>query len=313
MKKKIINIFITISIITTYYLISNHNLYNNYYLEKKIVLKNNEEKVITIKNKSSKKYIYNFYISKKSSFNKVFVNNKEISNSYIKDNNYIIYKLLLKSKESKTILFNIVGNKKYEIYIERIKYNKTLIKHIKDKSSKKAYFIDTDNAKELYRFKDSYKYIGNVSNNYIYFNCNNNSLLSCELYRIIGIDKNNYIKIIKSSYENIDKNNYNIYERNKYLIKDSNIEILKIDDYIDSFRKVSSRCVNNIYKCNKKSYLTPSSYELVEQKKRLLTISYKGNVLRNKKTNLYRPVLYLKKEVIITGGDGSINRPYIIK
>lgn len=136
------------------------------------------------------------------------------------------------------------------------------------------------------------------------------------MYRIIGIvkiDKNEYIKIIKNDAENYNKNNYNIYDRNKYLLKSFKIEILSIDDYIDSYRKVNSRCVKNIYKCNKKSYLTPNNYEFIQGKSRKLTISSKGNIIGTKNTNKYRPVLYLKKEAIVIGGDGSITKPYIIK
>lgn len=310
MKRKLIEIFISIVIIIIYILVSNHNLYNNYSLKKKILLNNNEEKMITIKNKSNNKYIYNFYLY--GDADKVFVNNKEVSMSYIKDNNYIIYKIILDKKESKSISFKI-NKDNSKIEIERIKYNIKLINYIKSKSSNKSYFIDTDSAKELYKFKDRYKYIGNVSNNYIYFNCKSNRIPTCDLYRIIGIDSNGYIKIIKNSYENIKLNNYNIYDRNKYLLKNSKIEILTIDDYIDSYRKVSYKCVKNIYSCKSKSYLTPISNELVDSNKKLFMITSNGNVIKRSATNLYRPVLHLKKDVIVLSGDGSSTRPYVIK
>lgn len=310
MKRKIIEIFISMTIIIIYVMISNHNLYNNYNLKKRISLNRNEEKRITIKNKSNNKYIYNFYLDKDAE--KVFVNNREISMSYIKDNNYIIYKVILDKKEQKRITFRI-NKDNSKIEIERIKYNIKLINHIKGKSSNKSYFIDTDSAKELYRFKHRYKYIGNVSNNYIYFNCKDSRTLTCELYRIIGIDSKGYIKIIKNSYENIKLNNYNIYDRNKYLLKSSNIEILTIDDYIDSYRKVNSKCVKNIYSCKSKSYLTPINNELVNSNGKLLTITSNGNVIKRKITSFYRPVLYLKKDVKVLSGDGSSRRPYVIK
>lgn len=316
MKKKIIDITIPTLILGIYLIVNNNSLYNNYYLKKKIILVNNREKIITLKNNTNDKYIYNFYLINNNLKNiRVFINNKEVSNSYIKDNNYIIYKTIFYKKETKTLSFKIVGDSS-SINIEKIKYNTSILNYLKNKSSTKSYYIDTDNAKELYRFKNRYKYIGNVPNNYIYFNCKNNSISSCELYRIIGIEKikkEEYIKIIKNNYENINLNDYNIYDRNKYLIKDSNIKILSIDDYIDSYRKVKYKCVNNIYKCNQKSYLTPNNYELVENYGKLYTISFKGNVIRYKKTNFYRPVFYLKKEVIVIGGDGSSLRPYIIK
>lgn len=309
MKRKIIEIFIAIGIIIIYILISNHNLYNNYNLNNIILLNRNEEKKITIKNKSNNKYIYNFYLV--GDTDKVFINNKEIRKSYIKDNN-IIYKIILDKKEQKRISFKI-NKDNSKIEIERIRYNSKLINHIKSKSSNKSYFIDTDSAKELYRFKDRYKYIGNVPNNYIYFNCKDSRTLTCDLYRIIGIDSNGYIKIIKNSYENIKVNNYNIYDRNKYLLKDSNIEMLNIEDYVDSYRKANNKCVKDIYKCKSKSYLTPTTKELVDSNGKLLTITSNGNVIKRKITNFYKPVLYLKKDVKVLSGDGSSRRPYIIK
>ena len=323
MKRIFINLIIPIIVILLFLLSSNFCLYDKKNLKSKniIILNSNKEKVINLKNRYNKDYIYNFYITNykyKLDSIKIYVNNKLIDSGDVKNNNYIIYRTILEDRNNKSITIKIKSRnkEKYIIYFDKLEKNMTLIKHIKSKTSKKTYYIDTDSAKEMYRIGDSYKYVGNVPNNYICFNCKNNSLLSCEMWRIIGIVKinnNEYLKIIKNNSIKYDNKHYNIYDGNKSLIKNNSIELLDIEDYIDSYKNVNRKCIKDIYKCNSKSYLTPRKEEMIDAKSKIYSISNKGYVIKSNKTIMYRPVLYLKNKVIILGGNGSYNRPYFIK
>lgn len=316
--KRIPNKILPIFIIIIFIIISNYNLYkdsNKYYTKDKIIINSNETKMINIKNNKKERYIYNLYLINNKDFindSKIFINNKLINIYNIKNNNYILFKTSINKKSNKKITIRIEDNNKnkYSIKINRIKYNTTLINHIKDNSSNKSYFIDTDSAKEAYKFRNKYIYVGNVPNNYIYFNCKNNSVISCELFRIIGIYKDEYIKII--SNRNYNYNDYNIYERNKYLVKKDNI-LLSINDYIDSYRKFNNKCVKNIYKCNNKSYLTPNNDEMINVNNTKKILTSNGKIKSYNKVGLYKPVILLKKDTILVGGNGSYNMPYIIK
>ena len=316
--KRIINKILPLVIIIFYIVINNYNLYKDsgkYYIKDKIIINNNETKILNIRNNKKQKYIYNLYFtSNKYNLNdlEVFINDKKLNNDVIKNNNYILFKTTINKKSNKKIKIRINSNvrDKYNIKINRIKYNTKLINYIKKKSSRKAYFIDTDSAKETYKFKNKYIYVGNIPNNYIYFNCKNESINSCDLFRIIGIYKDEYIKIISNKYYKY--NEYNIYDRNKYLIKDSNL-ILSVNDYIDSYRKFNNKCVKNIYKCNIKSYLTSRKEEIVEVNNTKKTLTSNNKLKEYNENSLYRPVILLKKDSILLGGNGSYNMPYIIK
>ena len=324
MKKKLINVILSVIILIILYIYINCDLYSKNICnsDNLISILSNEEKIININNKSNSKYIYNIYISnKKYQLNdmEIYIDNKLVNNSYIKNNNYIIFKFILNKKSNRLLSIKIKSSNKtkYKIHFNKIKYNERIIDYLKKKSSKNNYYIDTDGAKEVYKISDNYKYIGNIPNNFLYFNCLNQNLSSCELWRIIGIQKKNKeesLKIIKYSNENYNNSNYSIYENNKYLMKSSDISILSINDYIDSYKMVNNKCVKNIYNCNKKSYLTPKKNELIDNNGIITSVSNKGNIIKNKvHTNLYRPVIYLKKNIIVMGGEGSFERPYFLK
>lgn len=310
--KKIISILIIIILIIIYLIYNNYGLYHNineFIDRKQFVINSNDEKIIYIKN-NNKSNIYNFYIlnNKYELDNiEIYINNKLIDSNYIYNNNYIIYSLVLNKGENRAVSIRIKesSNSNYLIGINMVKKDITLSKLIKKKSSNKIYHVDTDSAKELYKIGNVYKYIGKVPNNYIYFNCKSKSLSSCELYRIIGITEKG-VKIIKNSYEKYKNTNYNIYEKNKLLVSDDKIDILSLDDYIDSYKLVDNKCVKNIYKCSKKSYLTPIKNEVLKKNNRILTISNK------EKKEFYRPILYLRQDIKVLGGNGSYKMPYFL-
>ena len=318
MKKILSTTFIFFILIIIYLVYSNSSLYNNMYNfidKKQLIVRSNKEKFLYLKNKN-KSNIYNLYILNnkyKLDNIKIYVNNKLIDNNYIKNNNYIIYSLIIKKKDSKVISIRIDSNNNddYLVGINAVRKDISLTKLIKNKSLKKTYHIDTDSAKELYRINRDYKYVGKVPNNYLYFNCKNNNLLSCELYRIIGITKKG-IKIIKNHPEKYDNNQYNIYESNKELVYTDKIDVLSLDDYIDSYKFVNNKCAKSINNCNKKSYLTPIKNEIIKHNNKMLIISNKGKISKGKAT-YYRPVLFLKKNVVVLGGNGSYNMPYYLK
>lgn len=304
MKNKLIYILLPIVSLIIIFISYNYNLYSFSDINKnsKIIIYSNNERIINIKNKYNKSIIYNFYITSNNyEDSSIFVNNKEISNGSIKSNNNILYTIVMKNKSSKAISIKILSNKKekYLVYVNKLKYNQSIISYLKSKATKNNYFVDTDSAKEMYKFGKEYKYVGIVPNNYLIYNN--------QLWRIIGteiINSKEYLKIIKN---NVEKN-YNIYgETNdkKY--------ILTKKDYINSFKKVNRKCVRNIYKCNTKSYLTPTTDELIDDNGKVSILTSNGNIIRKNNGYLYRKVLYLNSDNLVGGGDGNLNRPYFLK
>ncbi|MBR4618784.1 MAG: hypothetical protein IKO49_05720 [Bacilli bacterium] len=264
-------------------------------------------------------------------------------------NNNIIYTKILKPYEEEELNIRIWIDKTKSINMDTtnkhihfkiisniIENNIKLIDHLKNKSSKKTkYYIDTDEAKEMYKISNDYRYIGNIPNNYIYFNCKNDTLSSCEIWRIVSIEKTllntlnkEYrIKLVsenlqdKTSYENIkyEINNTHIEEvilKRDTLFKQTNFGLLTIDDYRKSYANgVNERCYTNILKCNKNSYLTLGEKEWLNIDEDYYTyISTNGNVVKTNNTtnNQFRPIVYLKKNIILLGGNGSKEMPYFI-
>ena len=263
-------------------------------------------------------------------------------------NNYIIYTGILNPKEEKKFDLRIWVDKesKYDInkkhmhlkvINDMVKINTNLKEYLINKSTNNnTYYVDTDESKEMYKNKNEYLYIGTNPNNYIYFNCKNNNLNSCELFRILGIKKvmledlkEHYkIEIIKDNlseekvkYEDINYNTENNYiekivvkENDKYIEK--KYSILSEEDYKKSFYNGYSKpCTKDITKCEKNSYLTKGDNEWIVMKNNNYRYISDGKMIvtNNDTYNYYRPVLYLKDNIIIKGGDGSKLMPYFIE
>ena len=73
-------------------------------------------------------------------------------------------------------------------FYDNVKNNATLKDFLSMKVvNSSLYYKDTESAKQMYKIENDYRYIGDVSNNYLYFNCGKNNLGHCQLWRIIGI------------------------------------------------------------------------------------------------------------------------------
>lgn len=279
------------------------------------------------------------------------INNMVGALEILKQNNYIIYSGVLNPGETKNFSLKlwIDQNSSTEalnkhlhlkVYIDSIFDNDNLLNYLKSNSSKsEKYYIDTDEATQIYKFKNSYRFIGAVPNNYVYFNCSNDTVDSCELWRIVGIDKVlvesletvERVKLVrddvinkKVKYDNIDyviENDYieeALIKQGKSYSK-SKVSLLSYDDYRYTFSKgVDDSCFNDILGCRngKKSYLN-SGYDewLVKDKDGLFNyISKTGSLLKsvNNIERYFRPVVYLKSNIKIKGGNGSKEIPYII-
>ena len=129
------------------------------------------------------------------------------------------------------------------------------------------YYKDTESAKQMYKIENDYRYIGDVSNNYLYFNCGKNSLGDCQLWRIIGIcnvdvqngKKKKLVKIVLDDVLNQSV----LYNDINYEILSNKIEdvyynsilkyftLLSYNDYKTTFSNgVNLLCFSDVSKCN---------------------------------------------------------------
>ena len=313
---------------------------NNYKVRYNIYLKEYEE-LINLDNCNDKKI-------KLDNISYLLNDKKEILKNN-ENNNYIIYSGILNSNEKKNFDLRIwinnntkfkVENKHLhlKIYYDITKINTSLKELLKIKSNKnKKYYIDTDNNKEIYKVDNEYLYIGLNPNNYIYFNCTNNNLKSCELWRILGIKKvllsnlkTKYrVKIVKDNFynENVKYEEINLKSNNKKIekvvIKDNNkyketyFTILSEDDFKESFYNgFDDSCFADLKNCNKRSYLYKDDDEWITMNNDYYRyISKEGSLMEteNNSYNYYRPVVFLKDDIKVLGGDGSKTMPYFFE
>ena len=313
---------------------------NNYKVRYNIYLKEYEE-LINLDNCNDKKI-------KLDNISYLLNDKKEILKNN-ENNNYIIYSGILNSNEKKNFDLRIwinnntkfkVENKHLhlKIYYDITKINTSLKELLKIKSNKnKKYYIDTDNNKEIYKVDNEYLYIGLNPNNYIYFNCTNNNLKSCELWRILGIKKvllsnlkTKYrVKIVKDNFynEKVKYEEINLKSNNKKIekvvIKDNNkyketyFTILSEDDFKESFYNgFDDSCFADLKKCNKRSYLYKDDDEWITMNNDYYRyISKEGSLMEteNNSYNYYRPVVFLKDDIKVLGGDGSKTMPYFFE
>ena len=224
---------------------------------------------------------------------------------------------------------------------------------------------------------NNYVYYGDNPNNFIYYNCLNESdTKTCELWRIVGFvkDEDKYItKIVKD--ESIGEYKYSdtlqlwkdsdiskLFDKEYKLsndgylkevkfkqinmpkldeIKDLNneeiktrITIMNVDDYQNAStckdKKISefdANCFNNNWLnkyTNKADWTMTAKYlEPYEDEETKETITPDNNTMYavgatfedvNVATELnVRPVVYLKDRLLLIGGNGTIDNPYIIK
>lgn len=315
-----------------------------------IILDKNSREVnynIKIKNNHNYKTKYSLYLLSINSNVDLYDIKYSIKNvtsnlENVKNNNYIIYSEELKPNETKKHNLRIwTDNNNKSIYLKMnetlLKKNITLFDYLNTQvTNQDNYYIDMDSANGLYKIDNKYKYIGNIPNNYIYFNCNTSNLSTCELWRIIGIEKvllnslqEEYrVKIIKDSFEYKSK-----YENIKYEPLDEYIEkvilnkdglflqhtynILTLEDYRDAYSHgYDDNCYYNIMNCKKISYLNKKEDEWIKgDSDSYLYLSKNNNIQEG--TNLqsiyFRPTIYLKKSIILENGNGTIETPYLIK
>lgn len=319
-----------------------------------------------IYNNSNSNMKYNIYLKEDFNMSKIDgCNNKALPLEYVryginnmvgtlgtlKQNNYIIYSDILGSGETKKFSLKLwidqnssidALNKHLhlKVYVDSIFDDDNLLSYLKNNSSKSDnYYIDTDEATQMYKFKDGYRFIGSVPNNYVYFNCSDDTVDSCELWRIVGIDevlmesleKVERVKLVRDDIINkrVKYDDINYVIENDYiesaLVKQgksyfkSKVSLLSYDDYRYTFsRDVDDNCFNDVLGCSngQKSYLN-SGYDewLVKDKDGLLNyISKNGSLIENVDNieNYFRPVVYLKSNIKIKGGNGSREIPYII-
>lgn len=318
---------------------------------------NQEAYNVQVTNKNNYAINYNIYIkkdvyiNKDNSLNDEYIHyslddNKGLLND-LASNNYIIYSGVLKSGEKRDFSLRLWVDNNYNednkglylsVYVNYVT-NDNLYSFLESKVSKSDnYYIDTDEAFGMYKFAKSDRFIGNVSHNYIYFNCQSDEVGSCELWRIVGIGEvilDNFktakrVKIVRDSlskdvayYDNLSYySTSNLMER--FMIKDgstykkSYVTLLSDSDYRYSFAKgVNNLCYNDISKCTeaKSSYLYKGKKEWLLNSRGVFNyISDDGKVMSTGgNVKLYfRPVVYLKKNIKLRGGDGSIEMPYII-
>lgn len=153
-----------------------------------------------------------------------------------------------------------------------------------------------DSTLELAKFNElEYRYLGNDVNNYVYFNCSNSSnFSSCELWRIVGV-----------FYVSDEFNNYNY--RIKLLRSDSLInskDYYLSDDYWYTINSKYQSMIGSTIIGNENIYkigFTDDDYN-----KSL----YNGSSWLD---NSIYPVVYLKYDIVVEDGDGSIQSPYVLR
>ena len=315
------------------FVIYNNNKYTvkyNIYLKPNNLMMNNDN--------CSKKIISNEFINYELANN----NGRIID---LEKNNYIAFSGKLEPGEKKKIQVHIWVKKESAVnywgkllhlrfFYDNVKNNATL----KDFLSMKVvntslYYKDTESAKQMYKIENDYRYIGDVSNNYLYFNCGKNSLGDCQLWRIIGIcnvdvqngKKKKLVKIVLDDVLNQSV----LYNDINYEILSNKIEdvyynsilkhftLLSYNDYKTTFSNgVNLLCFSDVSKCNGKGSYLYSGYNewLLGDKGKTYYIDDTGRVLTDNtlEKRYFRPVLYLKDNVLIAGGDGTIDFPYFV-
>ena len=202
------------------------------------------------------------------------------------------------------VLIVLSGNGNKEYSISKLNYHGERLERASDYLVRKANneyvkSYNEGNKKEMYSFNnDEYRYIGNIPNNYVYFNCNSlNNLNTCEIWRIIGVFKiedemgSNYrIKLMKDEVvtNNLDSLNNIFIDNilNKYQKMISNTKY-KVDN-IDTYYKIN---ITNDYDKTK-------------------SFGFNGDSWLN--NNTY-PCVYLIYNTIMSSGNGSLGDPYLIK
>ena len=216
-----------------------------------IIYKDNTEEIILSNDK--KIYVSNKYSYKDEIF--TLNNSKEIDSSEIKEylsNNDTKYYTCLYDNECRH-LYQIKDITKDNNIYKITKYD-TLVGYLSGNSG-------------IRKINNNYYYYGDNPNNYIYFNCTNNSdANTCELWRIIGTYNNNgkYItKIIKndslglSEYSQSDnnwKNSIVLSKLKEYKITNENI-LEEVDYKIENITNLNTSVneiplLNETYKSN---------------------------------------------------------------
>lgn len=205
---------------------------------------------------------------------------------------YIVF-----SSDSKSVNINRINYKGERV--ERasdylISYaNQNWIKKYEDGTKRDMYTFIKDDYEE-------YRFIGNDANNYVYFNCTNQEKLdSCELWRMIGVlyisdEFGNYDYHIKLMKDEI------VSDKNYYLSDDYWFTIVsKYQNMIDRVI-VNDNLIERVDFSNNEDYINSYSLGINDPNQSWLD------------NNIY-PVVYLKYDIIIESGNGSLGDAYIIK
>ncbi len=200
-------------------------------------------------------------------------------------------------------------------------------------------FNEKDNQCELYRivglFKDDNKYnVKIVRNDYTgieRYSINDNNLFVSDegnnIYEYLNkyyndLPLNSKKQIVEYEYK-VDYNNniddelidiYNYDSKNKYKL---NVGLLNITDYLYASNCNNKKISDYDMDCNKNNWLYKYADEMLINRLDIddENIFMIGNSrITRYDTELYvRPLMYLKDDVMIVKGDGTINNPFIIR
>ena len=207
------------------------------------------------------------------------------------------------------VLFVLLGNNSKTYTINRVNYkgerverasdylisfaNQNWIKNYEDGTKRDMYTFVKDDYEE-------YRFIGNDANNYVYFNCTNpDNLDSCELWRMIGVlyipdEFGNYdyhIKLMKD--EIVSDKSYYLSDNYWYTITS------KYQNMIDRVI-INDNLIERIDFTNNEDYINSYGVGINDP-----SLSWLDN-------NIY-PSVYLKYDIVIESGNGSLGDAYIIK
>lgn len=186
---------------------------------------------------------------------------------------------------SKVLITNNNGVVNYE-YVE----GKTLYDYVSSKSEKE----------NVYRINNELIYKGNNSLNYVSFNG--------DIYRIVKIDKYRRAYITKETTEKIERNNILDYQSS--YINDNFDEYIKNKLYASA--SILSLDLYNQTLLNSESYINMDNNDWIK-----VNNEYKVMTMNNEFINVDSAKAYivikLNNNVIVSGGNGTQLKPYIIE
>ena len=313
----------------------------------KVTMKENEIEIsVSVINKTVNKVNYRLDLVNNINQDE----NKNITYSYELNGNIVKCNLHNNTTiiENKGLDVNKVDDYKIKIYYDGSK-RISLNLNIQVSTDQNKYLVNTisENNNNLIN-ADSIRYDGNTFNNYVYFNCHNdecekwrilgvfdkknnnsyNTLPSIKLIKDTPIDKINYNN--EDLNGNFDKSYINTYLNGFYydnLSLKSKKLMINTDWNIGSIRniglyeedEVTNKMISNVGLISPSDYLYLKNNNWLKLDNAVFLNKVRNNVLifdsvikegnNFKEYNIY-PCVYLRGDISVTSGDGTINNPY---